>query len=87
MARHVIPFLCYIANAHLCRVKIVSEASACLQGYPNLSIPADHSRMCKFDGKDDESYQKVSDVLQRWTRELGEPEPPAEEVGNPIGTP
>jgi hypothetical protein len=48
----------------------VPEASACLEEHPSHLIPEDHVGICKFDGKDDESYQKVSDVLQAWVREL-----------------
>jgi hypothetical protein len=53
--------------------KVVPEASACLPGYPNLSLYADHRTMCKFDGISDESYQKVIKILQSWVKVLQEP--------------
>lgn len=53
--------------------KIVPEASATFSGYPSLSIHADHDGICRFEGKEDENYRKVSEILQRWTNELGEP--------------
>jgi hypothetical protein len=65
-----------------CYIKVVPEASACIEEYPSHLIPKDHSGICKFDGKDDENYQKVSEVLQGWVRELGKP-PIAKEVRSP----
>lgn len=58
----------------------MSEESACLSGKPRLSLYADHSAMCKFEGKDDENYVKVIGVLERWARAIRSP-PVADEVG------
>ena len=67
-------------------VKVVPEASACLEGHPSHLIPEDHLGICKFNGKDDENYRKVSDVLQAWVRELETPST-MREVGSPAVKP
>jgi hypothetical protein len=61
-----------LAMPALNHMKIVTKSSASLAGYEKLSIPADHQDMCKFSDKSDVGYRRVSDVLRRWTRELGE---------------
>lgn len=48
------------------------EESARLEGYPTLSIHADHISMCKFKDAQDGNYQKVVEVLERWAKELKE---------------
>lgn len=46
--------------------------SATLPGYPELSIWANHSDMCKFDNEKDGNYLRVAGVLERWAKELKE---------------
>ncbi len=55
------------------QIKIVPEASAVLKGYPNLSLHEDHKSMCRYDEKDNESYQKVKGVLSSWVEALQKP--------------
>ncbi|MCJ1426301.1 Serine active site containing protein 1 [Sticta canariensis] len=52
---------------------IVSKTSAMIAGYESQSIPADHSEMCKFASKNELGYQRVSNVLRRWTEMIGTP--------------
>ena len=54
-------------------MKIVTESSACLSGYPRTLLDADHSGMCKFQDKTDVNYVRVSGLLARWTEELAKP--------------
>jgi hypothetical protein len=51
----------------------IPKASACLAGYPSLSIVADYTGICRFEGKYDGNYIKVSEILQRWVKELRDP--------------
>ena len=44
-----------------------------IAGYESQSIPADHSEMCKFASKNELGYQRVSNVLRRWTEMIGTP--------------
>lgn len=44
-----------------------------IAGYEFQSIPADHSEMCKFASKNELGYQRVSNVLRRWTEMIGTP--------------
>ena len=52
------------------RTQIVPKDSATIPGYPCLSIHADHRSMCKYAGKDDSNYQKVSGFLRRWAEDI-----------------
>lgn len=58
-----------VRDFHSSHVQIVPEESACIAGKPRLSINADHSEMCKYDGNDDKSYIEVVGVLSRWAEE------------------
>lgn len=55
---------------HLFKAPIVTKESATIPGYENevLSIPADHSHMCKFSDVEDEGYVRVKGVLERWVK-------------------
>lgn len=59
-----------MSTAYLFDAKIVPEISACLRPYPRHEVPTDHFEMCKFDGKYDKTYQKVSNLLQEWVLDL-----------------
>ncbi|KAH0542301.1 hypothetical protein FGG08_003328 [Glutinoglossum americanum] len=70
-AKEKIELTCFFEELPLKAIGIiVPEESACLPGYESLSIHADHSGMCKFRGRSDGGYRRVSGVLARWAREL-----------------
>lgn len=54
----------------LFNAQIVTKESATIPGYEKevLSIPADHSHMCKFSDVEDEGYIRVKGVLERWVK-------------------
>ena len=51
----------------------MTKESAKLGSYETLSLPYDHTEMCKFASKDDTGYKRISGILKRWTRMLAEP--------------
>lgn len=51
-------------------LQVVSRESASLSGYETLSIPANHQKMCKFNDSEEIGYQRVVNVLLRWTKSL-----------------
>lgn len=55
-------------------MKIVTESSACLPGYPRTLLDADHRNMCKFKDENDINYMRVSGLLGRWAEELRKPQ-------------
>ena len=48
----------------------MKDGSAQIKSYKNLSLHANHQNMCKFSGKEDDKYQAVLGVLQRWVKDL-----------------
>ena len=63
---------------------IVPKESACLLAYPESSIHENHSDMCKFEGPEDDAYQRIIPLLERWAKELRAPsnEPSDDGVGS-----
>lgn len=55
-------------------MKIVTESSACLPGYPRTLLDADHRNMCKFKDENDINYMRVSGLLGKWAGELRKPQ-------------
>ena len=53
---------------------IVPKASATIPGYESLSIPANHSEMCKFKSIDEVGYRQISARLDRWIRAISSTE-------------
>jgi hypothetical protein len=52
-------------------IKVVPQSSACLEQYPSHRIPKNHTDMCKFAGKHDESYRKLLETFQAWIKDMG----------------
>lgn len=52
--------------------KIVSDDSARMKQYPNLSIHANHMDMTKFSGSTDAGYISIRGVLREWVDHLGQ---------------
>jgi hypothetical protein len=75
---HEIEIMCFFEGkksklAKMSMGYVVPEKSACIAGYPSISLHADHVTMSRFDDKDDENYQRVVRVLQSWVEALQKP--------------
>ncbi|KAI0382165.1 hypothetical protein F5Y04DRAFT_253128 [Hypomontagnella monticulosa] len=59
---------------------VVPKASATILNHPNYPLNGDHTSMCKFKNRENDSYRKVLEVLQDWMDNLPEPERGSEKV-------
>ena len=48
----------------------MTDDSAHIKGYKTITLSDDHQGMCKCSGADDNKYQTILGVLQRWVTEL-----------------
>ncbi|KAF2494496.1 hypothetical protein BU16DRAFT_463425, partial [Lophium mytilinum] len=61
---------CYEEKKYaLLNKKIVPDTSAILDRYPTIGILADHSGMTKYEGRNDNNYQKVLHELKKWVKD------------------
>ncbi|KAI4150589.1 MAG: hypothetical protein L6R39_002237 [Caloplaca ligustica] len=67
--------------------KIVTDESAHIKGYKVLSLHADHQGICKCSDRDDDKYQSLLDVLQRWMEGLEKAPEEAEQLREAASTP
>lgn len=51
--------------------KVVSKASATLEGYPTFSIHADHNDMVRFTSPEENGFKRLLGVLEKWISQVG----------------
>lgn len=48
------------------------EQGACIPGFPNIGLPADHLKLAKFDGPHSASYPELKKVLKMMAKSAPE---------------